>query len=492
MTHVILVHGTFDRDAPWTLPGSALRKHLKDFIPGKVRIKSIPWSGANTIKARTDAAKCIAMHVRAIKLKYGDAPIFLVGQSHGGSAISYFLKSDVGRTADITGCVFMSTPFLSAKSRRAVPRRLMLAHDFSVVAFNVIVSAMILAAAYVLALDDNVFYPLAAVNIVTFAIMVRRYISVPNARSHLRNGSRKVAEHARKIETCDLPDCNKLFVVVPGDEAAMGLNFSQSFAWGINRLLERMFVLSVRTVRQIERSKLIGRSFLSYLALVIAFAWLVLFPIVAPYVVAPSKIDALKEQIITQRRIEILEKIKTLESNRWGYLEAFTDLISFEEACDGGHEDPRLDEACPRVRDKVNAEAAKYDARVDGLRDELKSGRYRIVLTELGYLVNFFSYLILFFSAALLLVSFLFAFIIVSLWTFGDSGTMKLLFMEYSIESAPYGRNEVLHVSRSLLGKTFAGYIHNQPQVSEPVLRQIGTWIRDRLAEAPRGELATN
>ena len=104
---VVLVHGTFARNAPWTQPGSKLRKALSR-IQGLEVCFSVPvWSGKNTPAARSNGGKTILRTLR-------DCPehqLVLIGHSHGGNAILSMLDSYPVHDR-ISAVVFLNTPFL--------------------------------------------------------------------------------------------------------------------------------------------------------------------------------------------------------------------------------------------------------------------------------------------------------------------------------------------------------------------------------------------
>jgi hypothetical protein len=85
----LLVHGTFAPHAKWTRPGSILYTRLQAEFPDAT-IDAIPWSGRNRFADRLEAANTIK-GVALDKVGTG-SPVFLIGHSHGGSAIIYALN----------------------------------------------------------------------------------------------------------------------------------------------------------------------------------------------------------------------------------------------------------------------------------------------------------------------------------------------------------------------------------------------------------------
>src|SRR5215831_10906619 len=120
MATFILVHGTYAPQANWVAEGSPLRVHLSQacsqlghtstFIP-------IPWRGRNLGRDRIDAATDIKREVARIRQETPAESIFLIGHSHGGSAVAYFLRDSPEFAKLLAGVAFLSTPFLAMRPR---------------------------------------------------------------------------------------------------------------------------------------------------------------------------------------------------------------------------------------------------------------------------------------------------------------------------------------------------------------------------------------
>jgi pimeloyl-ACP methyl ester carboxylesterase len=120
MATFILVHGTWAKHAPWTLPGSLLRKHIEALATEAGQLahfEPLPWGGHNFGRSRLAAAHAIAEKVRSLTSAGNDEKLFLIGHSHGGSAIAYFLKHYPALVESITGVAFLSTPFVATRLR---------------------------------------------------------------------------------------------------------------------------------------------------------------------------------------------------------------------------------------------------------------------------------------------------------------------------------------------------------------------------------------
>jgi pimeloyl-ACP methyl ester carboxylesterase len=91
--HLVLVHGTGARGAPWTRePTSSLCAHLKAALGEPPSFSYSDWSGRNTHRAGADGARALIEHLR--DEAPADRPLVLVGHSHGGSVIAHALVQD--------------------------------------------------------------------------------------------------------------------------------------------------------------------------------------------------------------------------------------------------------------------------------------------------------------------------------------------------------------------------------------------------------------
>jgi len=112
---VVIVHGTFARDAEWIQPGSQFLQSLGRRI-GKRAIHTFVWSGANSHKARTEAGRELAQFVDRLCLNESVRRIWCVTHSHGGNVALYALRDErfAQRLASI---VFFGTPFFGVHRR---------------------------------------------------------------------------------------------------------------------------------------------------------------------------------------------------------------------------------------------------------------------------------------------------------------------------------------------------------------------------------------
>nr|WP_166178762.1 alpha/beta hydrolase [Altererythrobacter segetis] len=113
---VTLIHGTFARKAPWTLPGSRLCQALGAHFADRVQLRRFEWSGRNSFRARRKAVADLIHDLAAARARWPGVPHYLVGHSHGGTvAIGGVLGSPEGA---VDGVVCLATPVLTTRRRR--------------------------------------------------------------------------------------------------------------------------------------------------------------------------------------------------------------------------------------------------------------------------------------------------------------------------------------------------------------------------------------
>lgn len=113
---ITLVHGTFARDAAWTMDGSRLVHALQAELDGPVAIERCQWSGGNSAAARAAAAARLADQLRAQADRDPNERRFVVAHSHGGNVAMYALR-DAALAAQVAGLACLATPFLVARRR---------------------------------------------------------------------------------------------------------------------------------------------------------------------------------------------------------------------------------------------------------------------------------------------------------------------------------------------------------------------------------------
>lgn len=121
--HAWLVHGTWARQAPWTLPRSRLRESLQTAFGGQVSFDVLPWTGGNREADREAAATSLIASAEKAQSKPGLKVV--IAHSHGGNiaARAAQLRPDL-----FDAVITLNTPFVARISR-----------DWSVVLLHLII-----------------------------------------------------------------------------------------------------------------------------------------------------------------------------------------------------------------------------------------------------------------------------------------------------------------------------------------------------------------
>src|SRR5580704_10134742 len=128
---VILVHGTWGRgilvptDEPWVgtywfNEGSQFRNNLEGKLKERgvvPQIEFIPWSGSNSILARSRVADTLRAHLDSSS---PNVPQVVIGHSHGGNIALRAVK-DSGASRTRVHIVTLATPFLQIFAVTAPP-----------------------------------------------------------------------------------------------------------------------------------------------------------------------------------------------------------------------------------------------------------------------------------------------------------------------------------------------------------------------------------
>jgi pimeloyl-ACP methyl ester carboxylesterase len=111
---VILIHGTFARDASWINDNSVLSTIIREKAKD-IQIIPFRWSGANSPAARIKAGYDLAA-VGEELYKRGCRKILVVAHSHGGNVALYSLRNPQMRKI-VSGIWFLGTPFITIRYR---------------------------------------------------------------------------------------------------------------------------------------------------------------------------------------------------------------------------------------------------------------------------------------------------------------------------------------------------------------------------------------
>jgi hypothetical protein len=224
MATFILVHGTFATAASWPDLEAGLIQTAHD-ANEKANFERIAWTGKNRARARQTAGEMILARVTRTRSASVTEKIFIIGHSHGGSAISYFLKSYPETAKTLSGCAFLSTPFIAIRPRQNVLQLYYV--------MGISISASLLALALYLTIggpkpfhQDYVVLIYGAASLLVALALWLGYEFV--ARKGLGD---RLQEKTIREQTADLPKGNYLFLRCSGDEAAAALSAAQFIVW---------------------------------------------------------------------------------------------------------------------------------------------------------------------------------------------------------------------------------------------------------------------
>lgn len=245
MTIFILVHGTWAKHSPWTLPDSQLRKHIEARLNEAGQsafFELVPWGGHNFGRSRLAAADKIAEHVKALHSANEDEQIFLIGHSHGGSAIAYFLKHYPTLAKRITGTAFLSTPFVATRLRprcTSLLDAILFAFGILVLSFCCSVFSIIETIAASLFVDSfdplDIVWPISILVSSLLVGVLLVYFPLRKVRTGLRQYvDRTLPGRLSDVATVNIPAGNYIYLRAMGDEAAGILSVAHLASWFIN------------------------------------------------------------------------------------------------------------------------------------------------------------------------------------------------------------------------------------------------------------------
>jgi pimeloyl-ACP methyl ester carboxylesterase len=242
MATFILVHGTYAKSAHWPNLQDALTEAAHAAGDEPV-FEQLAWTGRNRARDRQAAASAIHTLVQGIRRGSANEKIFIIGHSHGGSAIAYFLKEYPEAAKTLGGCAFLSTPFVAIRPRREAFRFISLLIFFPYIAFLSLLNEITNPRHNVSTIEEYLNTPIITsahlfsvfVACVVGALLWLALIFIKRA-----SAPQKVEQSIRQ-QTADIPAGNYLFLRCSGDEAAAALSAAQIIAWGAmktSRMLE--------------------------------------------------------------------------------------------------------------------------------------------------------------------------------------------------------------------------------------------------------------
>ncbi|TCU73951.1 hypothetical protein EDE08_10421 [Bradyrhizobium sp. R2.2-H] len=239
MVTFVLVHGTFAKSADWPALECGLNQ-VAHANGQNATIEQVTWTGHNRAIARQAAASEISNLVIGIRSRAPNERIFLVGHSHGGSAIAYFLKNYRSPATAVDGCAFLSTPFVAIRRRNEAIPILMVLTFFQALAFGTLwhlinKPSVDLGAKspFALYMDMPAVWWWGMFAFAAVMLIVGFLISEANSS----------VDRVIEQQTADLPSGRYLFLRCSGDEAAAALSAAQFAAWlgmKVSRVMARL------------------------------------------------------------------------------------------------------------------------------------------------------------------------------------------------------------------------------------------------------------
>lgn len=201
---VHLVHGTFEPNAPWTLPGSDMRKAI-EAISHKVKLARFSWTGANTPKARSEAARALAEKLRASP----SHKHYVVAHSHGGNIVREMSNLYPDTAQKIQGVCLLSPPFIYQRTITRTAGSLIWLNTIGFILAVQIPFAAVLV-------PFGLYWPYGATVVAILTLLVDVGLSAYCRRS-------SATEMIREEESVNFRDVQIFHAI--GDEADSGLRF---------------------------------------------------------------------------------------------------------------------------------------------------------------------------------------------------------------------------------------------------------------------------
>jgi uncharacterized membrane protein (Fun14 family) len=115
---ILLVHGTFGAESPWTFPASLLHEAISKRFRGSAQIDRQSWSGQNSPKARRAGSLALKDRLQEIFNK-SPRKVVLICHSHGGNVALHARELLAAEYQQLVCVITMATPFLG-RGRRFV------------------------------------------------------------------------------------------------------------------------------------------------------------------------------------------------------------------------------------------------------------------------------------------------------------------------------------------------------------------------------------
>jgi pimeloyl-ACP methyl ester carboxylesterase len=198
-----------------------------------VEFVDVLWTGKNSVLERKAATAQVLVALMKAKETNPEGPVFAIGHSHGGSVLAYFLKEYPAAGSQLTGCAFLSTPFVAIKPRPRASS--MMSGMFAVLAllYQIVVTAIYPPPSSSLNpvevwLSYSWWQIAGLLGPIVPMLLFPVMLTIAESR----------VDQSVSNQTVNLPNGNYLFLRFAGDEAAAALSATQFFAWAAFKMAQ--------------------------------------------------------------------------------------------------------------------------------------------------------------------------------------------------------------------------------------------------------------
>lgn len=240
-TSFLLVHGTFGQKSGFLRPDSRLNVALQKSFP-KARIDALMWSGRNSARHRTQAARSLRD-----ELSRATSSVFLIGHSHGGNVIAEALGLRPS-TTNVSGVACFGTPVLMSLEELA-PRAAIVIGYFALLSSSAYYGIRYIDFWLVSKAQDALSFG----HWLSAAIVLAAWLSILASLSigYLKNW---IWRHDRtRLTFPEWPaTIARLFLRSPGDEASLLLGATSLLNWVSNRSTYFLASLALGWLRWVD------------------------------------------------------------------------------------------------------------------------------------------------------------------------------------------------------------------------------------------------
>jgi pimeloyl-ACP methyl ester carboxylesterase len=451
MATFLLVHGTFAQGAEWTRAHSPLRQCIKDACDKRNEASTfipIEWSGRNRIRDRLTAAETIFSNIEAVRNKLENEKIFLVGHSHGGSAIAYFLKRFNTDSNLIRAAIFLSTPFIASKQKQNIKSR--------VVIYSYTFYILIQILWFFLIKQVSEMYGFVAFG----CFLLYSYRSFNFFNRLIAGRISEVDRIIKSQDSCALPENKYLVVKFSGDEAAAAMTFSQFVSYALNNAVDKIYNVVSIFINKVSNNKIVGKEFPELFCIAFLCLWLAFSPSIIGYKFTYEQISKLADADRIATIAEVNKDIREREDDLKERIRSFPGFIycsdSQSHSCD---DDPQWKDIGQRGEALLNAR--EYVVNIETDSRIWYKFYFLSVIKTLGLALYVF----------VVLVSAITILLYLSLRVFGSVRLTELL----------YGEHNIIHLDWKEIGEQSRELRHSEVYTSDSALQKLSDWINTQV-----------